>query len=59
MIKIPEKIQKIIDELLDQYEFADSTSVLGLLFSGGKDSTVLLTRLVKLKKLKQTIPNYV
>ena len=44
MIKIPEKIQKIIDELLDQYEFADSTQrpwIIG--FSGGKDSTVLLT----------------
>ena len=60
MIKIPEKIQKIIDELLDQYEFADSTQrpwIIG--FSGGKDSTVLLTLVwLSLKKLKQTIPNY-
>ena len=57
MIKIPEKIQKIIDELLDQYEFADSTQrpwIIG--FSGGKDSTVLLTLVwLSLKKLKQTI----
>ena len=60
MIKIPEKIQKIIDELLDQYEFADSTQrpwIIG--FSGGKDSTVLLTLVwLSLKKLKKTIPNY-
>ena len=60
MIKIPTKIQLIIDELVDQYEFSDSSNrpwIIG--FSGGKDSTVLLTLVwLCLKKLKETIPNY-
>ena len=60
MNKIPEKIQKIIDELVDQYGFSDSSDrpwIIG--FSGGKDSTVLLTLVwLCLKKLKETIPNY-
>ena len=60
MNKIPEKIQKIIDELVDQYEFADSSDrpwIIG--FSGGKDSTVLLTLVwLCLEKLRETIPNY-
>ena len=60
MIKIPSKIQLIIDELVDQYEFSDSSErpwIIG--FSGGKDSTVLLTLVwLCLKKLKETIPNY-
>ena len=60
MKKIPEKIQLIIDELVDQYEFADSSNrpwIIG--FSGGKDSTVLLTLVwMALNKLRETIPNY-
>ena len=60
MIKMPTKIQLIIDELVDQYEFSDSSNrpwIIG--FSGGKDSTVLLTLVwLCLKKLKETIPNY-
>lgn len=45
-MKIPPKIQLIIDELIDQYEFSDKSNrpwIIG--FSGGKDSTVLLTLL--------------
>ena len=60
MNKIPLKIQTIIDELVDQYEFSDSSDrpwIIG--FSGGKDSTVLLTLVwLCLKKLKETMPNY-
>lgn len=60
MIKIPVKIQAIIDELVDQYEFSDKSGrpwIIG--FSGGKDSTVLLSLVwLCLKKLKETIPNY-
>jgi len=60
MKKIPEKFVKIIDELVDQFEFADSSErpwIIG--FSGGKDSTVLLTLVwMALLKLKETIPNY-
>jgi len=60
MQKIPYKVQNIIDELVDQYEFSDSSSrpwIIG--FSGGKDSTVLLTLVwMCLNKLKETIPNY-
>jgi len=58
MKKIPEKFVKIIDELVDQFEFADSSErpwIIG--FSGGKDSTVLLTLVwMALLKLKETIP---
>ena len=60
MLKIPLKIQSIIDELVDQYEFSDQSDrpwIIG--FSGGKDSTVLLTLVwLCLKKLKDTIPNF-
>ena len=60
MKKIPEKFVKIIDELVDQFEFSDSSErpwIIG--FSGGKDSTVLLTLVwMALLKLKETIPNY-
>lgn len=60
MKKIPVKFEKIIDELVDQFEFADSSErpwIIG--FSGGKDSTVLLTLVwMALLKLKETIPNY-
>ncbi len=60
MLKIPVKIQSIIDELVDQYEFSDQSDrpwIIG--FSGGKDSTVLLTLVwLCLKKLKNTIPNF-
>lgn len=60
MQKVPKKIQGIIDELVDQYEFSDDSSrpwIIG--FSGGKDSTVLLTLVwMSLQKLQETIPNY-
>ena len=59
-MKIPPKIQLIIDELIDQYEFSDKSNrpwIIG--FSGGKDSTVLLTLVwMSLQKLKETIPDY-
>lgn len=54
------KIDQIVDDLLDQYEFADKSDrpwIIG--FSGGKDSTVLLMLVWEaLQKLKNTIPNY-
>ena len=60
MKKIPEKFQKIIDEIQDQYHFSDETTrpwIIG--FSGGKDSTVLLTLVwMALKKLQETIPDF-
>lgn len=59
-MKIPQKIQSIIDELIDQYEFSDKSDrpwIIG--FSGGKDSTVLLTLVwMSLQKLRETIPDY-
>lgn len=55
-----QKIQHIVDELVNQFEFADKTDrpwIIG--FSGGKDSTVLLMLVWKaLMALKSTIPNY-
>lgn len=52
------RIEYIIDEILDQYLYADTTFrpwIIG--FSGGKDSTVLLTLVwMALKKIKDTIP---
>ena len=60
MLKVPKRINDIIDELVDQYEFSDQSSrpwIIG--FSGGKDSTVLLTLVwIALENLKKTIPNY-
>ena len=60
MIKLPSKFNEIIDELLDQFQFADDSDrpwIIG--FSGGKDSTVLLTLVwMALVKLKNTIPDY-
>lgn len=52
------RIEYIIDEIMDQYLYADTTDrpwIIG--FSGGKDSTVLLTLVwLALKKIKETIP---
>jgi DNA sulfur modification protein DndC len=51
------RIEFIIDEILDQYMYADSTSrpwIIG--FSGGKDSTVLLTLVwLALRKIKANV----
>ena len=52
------RIGYVIDEILDQYLYADDTFrpwIIG--FSGGKDSTVLLTLVwLALKKIKETTP---
>jgi DNA sulfur modification protein DndC len=52
------RIDNIIDELIDQYAFADSSErpwIIG--FSGGKDSTVLLTLVWKaLLKVREDMP---
>lgn len=52
------RIEYIIDEIMDQYMYADTTFrpwIIG--FSGGKDSTVLLTLVwMALKKIKETTP---
>ena len=49
------RIDYVIDEILDQYMYADTTSrpwIIG--FSGGKDSTVLLTLVwLALRKVKE------
>ena len=51
------RIEYIIDEILDQYMYADTTDrpwIIG--FSGGKDSTVLLTLVwLALKKIKEDV----
>ena len=51
------RIEYIIDEILDQYMYADTTSrpwIIG--FSGGKDSTVLLTLVwLALRKVKEKV----
>ena len=51
------RIEYIIDEILDQYMYADSTFrpwIIG--FSGGKDSTVLLTLVwLALRKVKEQV----
>lgn len=51
------RIEYIIDEILDQYMYADTSSrpwIIG--FSGGKDSTVLLTLVwLALRKIKSNI----
>jgi DNA sulfur modification protein DndC len=53
-----ERIDAIVNEIIDQYAFADLTQrpwIIG--FSGGKDSTVLLTLVWKaLLKIKETQP---
>ena len=59
LIKIrSRKIEDIIDEIIDQYAFADQTDkpwIIG--FSGGKDSTVLLTLVwIALERIKETLP---
>ena len=52
------RIENIINELVDQYTFADTSNrpwIIG--FSGGKDSTVLLTLVWKaLEKIKNEFP---
>lgn len=57
-MKYSERIDYIIDEILDQYMYADTTFrpwIIG--FSGGKDSTVLLTLTwLALEKIKQQVP---
>ena len=51
------RIEYIIDEILDQYMYADMTDrpwIIG--FSGGKDSTVLLTLVwLALRKIKESV----
>lgn len=58
MKKYSERIDFIIDEILDQYMYADKSYrpwIIG--FSGGKDSTVLLTLTwLALKKIKEQTP---
>ena len=58
MKKYSERIDFIIDEILDQYMYADKSNrpwIIG--FSGGKDSTVLLTLTwLALKKIKEQTP---
>lgn len=53
-----ERIDKIIDDIIDQYAFADTSQrpwIIG--FSGGKDSTVLLTLVWQaLLKIRETLP---
>lgn len=52
------RIENIIDELVDQYTYADTSErpwIIG--FSGGKDSTVLLTLVWRaLQKIKKEMP---
>lgn len=58
MIK-SKKIESIISEIIDQYAYADTSErpwIIG--FSGGKDSTVLLTLVwIALERLKNQTPN--
>lgn len=59
MPKLSERISLIIDELIDQYQEDDRYNrpwIIG--FSGGKDSTVLLTLVwLALQKIKKSCPN--
>lgn len=52
------KIEKIVDEIIDQYAYADSSDrpwIIG--FSGGKDSTVLLMLVwIALKRIREKFP---
>jgi DNA sulfur modification protein DndC len=52
------KIQNIIDEIVDQYAFSDPKPIPWIIgFSGGKDSTVLLTLVWEaLLKIKDSLP---
>jgi DNA sulfur modification protein DndC len=59
MIKIKsKKVEGIISEIIDQYAYADKSGrpwIIG--FSGGKDSTVLLTLVwIALQRIKQDLP---
>ena len=59
MIKIrSKKIEGIIDEIIDQYAYADTSDrpwIIG--FSGGKDSTVLLTLVwIALQRIREEMP---
>ncbi len=59
MIKIrSKKVEGIISEIIDQYTYADTSDrpwIIG--FSGGKDSTVLLTLVwIALQRIKQDLP---
>jgi len=59
MIKIKsKKVESIISEIIDQYTYADTSDrpwIIG--FSGGKDSTVLLTLVwIALQRIKQDLP---
>lgn len=59
MIKIrSKKVEGIISEIIDQYTYADKSDrpwIIG--FSGGKDSTVLLTLVwIALQRIKQDLP---
>jgi DNA sulfur modification protein DndC len=52
------KVERIIDEIIDQYAYADTSDrpwIIG--FSGGKDSTVLLTLVwIALRRIRETHP---
>lgn len=59
MIKIrSRKVEGIIDEIIDQYTYADKSDrpwIIG--FSGGKDSTVLLTLVwIALQRIRKDLP---
>lgn len=53
-----DRINLIIDEIVDQYSYADETKIPWIIgFSGGKDSTVLLTLVWKaLERIREKIP---
>lgn len=59
MIKIrSKKVEGIIEEIIDQYTYADPSErpwIIG--FSGGKDSTVLLTLVwIALQRIRTELP---
>ncbi len=53
------RVEKVIDDIIDQYTYADTTDrpwIIG--FSGGKDSTVLLTLVwIALRRIREDLPN--
>jgi len=53
------RVEKIIEEIIDQYAYADNSErpwIIG--FSGGKDSTVLLTLVwIALRRIRESFPN--